>query len=250
MTADDAQRLVMRALVEPGDAWLAMNPSDWLAPKLALFSGFIARIKHAQLRRTFPLTLRLLAICGADIAFFTSFAANFHARRSRGSIPQAELIDNFARELGDWLPYAPADAQQPIALMLKHEQSLWTVAHPSIEKRKSEYPTLATGVAVGGFDRDVLAMADALRADPFTAPACQPREVYLLYSLNAGTVRINELDGLSAWVLSRLDGCTSLSELSKQWPDETEGFERVVRQLVEDGRQRGIVDEEVRELKD
>jgi hypothetical protein len=242
MRANEAQRLVMQRLVEPEDARPAMDPSDPLATRLALFSGFIARIKHAQLRRTFPLTLRLLAIHGADIAFFASIAGDFHARRSRGPIPQAELIDGFAGDLSRWLPAAPAAAQRPVAAMLRHESLLWSAAHPRTEAAACEFPALAAGVAVGAFDCDVLALADALRADPFTAPACDACDTYLLYAAAGdSSVQIAAVDALSAWVLSRVDGRTAIAELSAQWPEQTAGFERVVSQLVEDGRQRGIV---------
>ncbi len=224
MTADEAQRLVARCLVDPDylDAARSEFPSgsgragssdDDISVRLRLFRGFIMRIKHTQLRRIVPLTLRLLAMHAADIAFFAEAAPGYLRARQEGPLPIQELLTRFERALAQRLQVVEPGARAEIEAVLRHEGRIWRTPRGANGPGATAHPRLVPGASVEVYGFDVLGFCAALARDPFTLPDARTATQALLYCPDGSATRIVEIDGLSAWVLSRLDGAASLAAL-------------------------------------
>jgi hypothetical protein len=249
MRADEVQAAIARCLVDPdyldpvGDrAAVALLPPT-LLDELRLFRGFITRIKHTQLRRIVPLTLRLLAVHKLDIPFFTEAASGYQQARREGPLAPALLFAYFERELARRLPGLPAGPREQVGAMLRHEGRIWRTGRVPAHPEPALNPRLRPGVAVEHFTLDVLALATAVTASQFAAPATVSRDRFLLYRPTAGTTRIEEIDALSAWVLSRLDGRTGAEALAVALRQVVGAGARVaVDSLLVDATMRGLID--------
>ena len=241
MRADEAQAAVARCLVS--SQWFGHSVEPGLPSALHLFRGFITRIKHTQLRRVVPLTLRLLAIYRLDIAFFAHLTPGYLAAREHAMVSTADLFERFERELGTWLAGSPAFSHNQVEAMLRHEARIWRAGRAAPYAEPSAHPRLLAGVAVERFPLDVLALAEAVTSDRFSAPATTPGDQFLLYRPHDGEVRIEGVDPLSAWLLSRLDGATPpaalVAELSSAMGVDTHG---AVHDLLADAAARRLLD--------
>lgn len=244
MNADEAQAEVARCLADPGylDSAAESALPGALHDSLYLFRGFIARIKHTQLRRVAPLTLRLLGLHCLDIAFFAQLAPSYMAMRAGGQLTTAQLFAGFERQLTAWLSKASANERDQLNAILRHETRIWRTGQAASDSGASPHPRLRAGGAVERFALDVLALAQAVAADPFAPPATQPGDQFVLYHLNEGTVYVNAIDPLSAWLLGRLDGSRPpeafVAELSAVLGADAQA---VVRDLFADAQARGLL---------
>jgi hypothetical protein len=222
LRADDVQAAIARCLVDPdymngkvgGDNGAPPLPS-LLLEDLRLFRGFITKIKHTQLRRIAPLTLRLLALYKLDIAFFSRIAAGFQKARSAAPVTATTLFRRFERELTDHLLYVPADVREHVGAMLLHERRIWDAGRAMAYPDPALHPRLRPGVAVERFALNVLELATAMRTRPHTEPRVTAGDHFLLYQPAAGAIRVEDIDALSGWVLSHLDGSTSADALGQ-----------------------------------
>lgn len=151
MDADRAHALVARFLTEPafrtavlehahrpatapspadgdgtsGDAALAaalVEPAE--LERLALFAGFITKVKHNPLRPVLPCTLRLLALLGDEIRFFALYSSAYGEERARGPLSLERQVELLGRHLEAFLADRPARIRALIGDVLAHEAAL------------------------------------------------------------------------------------------------------------------------------
>ena len=221
MTADEVQRFVARCLVDPDylDAdQSALMPREQafigdLTARLRLFRGFITRIKHNQLRKIVPLTLRLMHLHGADIEFFSAAAPDYLRARRTGALPLPNLFERFETALSGGLHGQAPPARDQIRSVMRHESRIWRAKHTAGEEAAAAHPMLPTGSAIEAYNFDMLGFCAAIAKDQFTLPIAEMTDQMLFYHLVGPLVRVDDIDSLSAWVLQRLNGETSIEEL-------------------------------------
>jgi hypothetical protein len=256
LRADEAQAAIARCLVDPEYMLRQLSGecsptplSSLLLAELRLFRGFITKIKHTQLRRIAPLTLRLLALHKLEISFFSEIAPSYQRARLAGSLSPTALFLRFERDLVDFLVHVPPEVSQQLDAVLRHEHRIWGAGRSSIYPDPVPYPRLRPGVAVERFALDVLELAAAVSANQFAVPKATAGEYYLLYRPAAGTVRVEGIDALSAWMLSRLDGLTSAGALGAALTNLVgSDAHSVVADLLSDASARGLLDSTVRPI--
>lgn len=229
MRADDAQTMVARCLVEAGaragasnaicvaDAYDNIDPAlaDYPLEPLILVRGFITAIKHMGLRKIAPLTMRLLHAHNLDIAFFATIAPTYLEARRNGPLPSAKLFTRFEEALLAYLPGLSQDVALSIEAVLRHEGHIWRAAMaPAQNSIPSAGPKLVEGAAVAHFTVDVLDLCANLSHHPHgRLPSPRQCEQFLFYFPEATTTRAFEIDALSAYVLSGLDGRRTLEQV-------------------------------------
>ena len=245
MRADEAQALVARCLVDPGYLDGAAGPllPRALRGELLQFRGFITRIKHTQLRRVAPLTLRLLALHRRDIAVFAGIAPGYLQARAAGPLPERDLFARFEREVAERLPSLPEPGGQQVAAMLRHEGRIWRAGRAVPYAYPAPHPRLRPGTAVERYPLDVVGLAAAVERDRFTVPATEAGDRFVLYRAGNGTVDVSEVDPLGAWLLSRLNGTAAAGDLTAELGAVLEADAAdVVRDLLADAAARELLD--------
>ncbi|CAN5263412.1 hypothetical protein BH10PSE14_BH10PSE14_11020 [soil metagenome] len=243
--------MVARCLVEPGaradafnavrvaDAYDNIDPAlaDYPLKQLVLVRGFITAIKHMGLRKIAPLTFRLLHAHNLDIAFFTSIAPTYLEARRKGPLPLAQLFARFEESLLAYLPGLSADAALSIDAMLRHEAHIWRAATASPQdSARGIGPKLVEGARVAHFTVDVLSLCESLSRDPHgRLPQPNRREQFLFYLPESSATRAFEVDALSAYVLSGLDGHRTLERVCL---DAMSAFDFLTSELV-----KGLIDD-------
>lgn len=237
--------MVARCLVEPGaradasnavrvaDAYDNIDPAlaDYPLEPLVLVRGFITAIKHMGLRKIAPLTFRLLHAHNVDIVFFASIAPTYLEARRKGPLPLAQLFARFEEALLEYLPCLRPEAALSIEAMLRHEAHIWRAAIASPQdSAQGVGPKLVEGAGVAHFTVDVLSLCESLSRHPHgPLPLPHRREQFLFYLPESSATRAFEIDALSAYVLSGLDGCRNLEQVCL---DAMNAFDFLTPELV------------------
>ena len=257
MTADDAQALVARCLVEPGFLPAAVGAVEENGPMLTttrtnlpcqfealiLFRGFITAIKHNGLRKIAPLTLRLLHAFNLEVAFFAAMAPAYQEARRNGPLPLPELFSNFEFQLAEYLPRVGAEMRGVLEAMLRHERNILHTSTNPVEDPRGSGPRLAPGARVEHFPLDVLALCAELSREPLgPPPAADRRDQFLFYRRDGAATRAFEIDAISATVVSGLDGRRGFSEVCDS-AAEALGFvtPELIATLLEDASSHNMI---------
>ncbi|MEN2787550.1 PqqD family protein [Sphingomonas qilianensis] len=251
MNADIAQGLVARCLVDAEffDRCEAQqrarqpeaSPKYLQLAKVARFRGFITRIKHTQLRKVVPGTLRLLGLYRLDISLFTAMAPDFQKARMMGSMPIDAMLLRLETAVNARLATFPQHVRAPVEAVLRHEMRLFRMARSNPTSVTSQ-PRLSHDVAIERYMLDVLALSERLAQNGFEVPdiVLEPRD--FLYRRVSTGIYCAPLDAFSAYVLSRMDGVTPVAELARDVMAAL-GHEAAgaVDDLVADAMARGLV---------
>ena len=135
--ADRAHALVARCLTQPDFLAVALeqarNGSSPLVgaaelERIALFAGFITKVKHNPLRSVLPCTLHLLALLGDEVAFFTSYVPAYAAHRANGPLTLDRQVELMSDALRAFIRERPARIRAAFDDMLRHEATLARLA--------------------------------------------------------------------------------------------------------------------------
>jgi hypothetical protein len=198
-----AERRFCRALLArrvprlPADERLAAAAVD--AERLALFAGFITKVRHSDLFEHIPGTLALLRIHGAELAVFRDYYLA-HDPQPRGDT-RAKMVAMLAH-LADFAATRRGRAIVGLRDVLAHERCLWEIRQALAAPQPS---TSATGpVRIARLLRDPYAViADAQRGTRSTA---ERRVRWWLYLARAseGELRTIEVDREIATTLAAI----------------------------------------------
>jgi len=222
--ADRAHAFVARCLSEP--AFLAAPRADETAvfegadlKKLALFAGFITKVKHNPLRTVLPCTFRLLALLGAEIDFFAAYAPAFAEERAQGALSDQRRIELLGRQLDDFVAERPAEMRALLRGVLLHESTVHrlTTTADAPDFGLGEALRWRGGAAFNRYGVDVGRACAALRARRFDfATDVVLREQILLYRRmpDRAEVAFFEADELTWLLLSLVDGRRSAHDVA------------------------------------
>jgi hypothetical protein len=248
MRADLAQALVARYLVDPDffDRCENVNGSlessglgDFPLQHMRSFRAFITRIKHTQLRKTVPCTLRLLGLFRIDLDLFETVSSEFQRAKSRGPSTLPDLLQRFEIRLRQKLLELPENIAVPMEAILRHEMTVWRAAQAE-PGRPSLQPRLRSDVSIESYACDVSRLYDSLKRDRFVLPETVSGEFFLIYRRVSEEVEISNSDPFSAYVLSRLDGFCSLVDIGAHATTEIgeeagDAVREVARQAIDLG---------------
>jgi len=216
--------------------------------RLALFAGFITKIKHNPLRTVLPLTFRLLALLDAEIDFFAAYAPAYAEKRAAGALSEERRIALLEQQLDAFAAQRPPQVQALLRGVLAHEATV----HRLVTSEASPGGEAASGIgwcgraALGRYRVDVARACEALRARRFAFDAdVVVRDQILLYRQlpERGEIAFFEIDELTWLLCSLVDGqrtprdvAAAVAELgfSSLAPAEVEAF-------FADAAQRGYV---------
>jgi hypothetical protein len=188
--------------------------------RLALFRGFITKVRNNALRPILPLTFRLLAMSKQEVSFFAAYSCAYTEARSSGPIPIEQQLSSFATHLHLHFQSRRPDLFPWISTVLSHEVLLWQI-HASPQGAgalemiddtwgKADAALAWRGIlAVRHYRVDLLAALAALEARHIDLAAGLPeRNQLLVYWLPDGveSVFLLEVDALTGIVLSLVDG--------------------------------------------
>jgi hypothetical protein len=249
MDADLIQALVARCLVDPdflpaaprrkakpaatrehekapSDEFAALAASGVFPPdcleRLSLFRGFIVKVKHNPVRTALPLTFRLLSAVGKELAFFRYYAPSYLAVRSSGPLALERQVQLMAKHLRQFIEADSSLTGRAVADVLTHEMALWSLRANSVEIQP---PQSGGAIAWRGrldvrrYRTDVLHACAALAArDIEPARDLRDRDHALAYSRpdHSDAVEVFEIDELTAFVFSMVDGRRSLADIAER----------------------------------
>lgn len=211
---------------EGSDEFSALAACDLFAPecleRLALFRGFIVKVKHNQVRQALPLTFRLLPAVAEELAFFRYYAPAYLAIRAGGPLALEAQVQLMAKHLHDFLEQDTGLARKAIADVLTHELALWTLRSHGAAPRP---PRSGGAIAWRGrleirrYGTDVLHACGALamrNIDP--ARDLRDREHTLAYwrPADSDAVEFFEIDELTAFLFAMVDGRRTLEDIAER----------------------------------
>jgi hypothetical protein len=190
--------------------------------RVALFRAFIVKVKHNPVRNALPLTFRLLALLGEELAFFRSYASSFLAHRSGGPLP-LELQTQLATEhLRQFLEPGERLAAAAVGDVLDHELTLADFRRsplPQANQARDDAIRWRGRLEAKRYGTDVMHACAALaarNADP--ARDLRRRELCLAYwrPVDSDVVEVFEVDELTAFLFSMVDGGRTLADIAGQ----------------------------------
>jgi hypothetical protein len=216
MHPDHIQALIARCLTEPDVLPALPDDANGLdaasLQRIALFRGFIVKVKHNQVRKILPLTLRMLPAVGLELAFFSTYAPAYLAMRSSGPMPLDRQTTQFALDLQRFLDGQSGVMRDAVNDVLTHELKLWSLRSESEAHEPS-------GVRPGGAGRlswrgrlelqrygtSVLSACGALsvrRFDPDRHVKAEACTIAYWRAIDGDGVEFFEVDELTALLMS------------------------------------------------
>ncbi len=225
MEADRAHAFIARCITDPaflsaalGGAAPAFERTD--VEKLALFAGFITKVKHNPLRTVLPCTFRLLALLGAEIDFFAAYAPAYTAERAEGPLSDERRIELLGRQLETFLAERPPQVRTLLCDVLAHEAAvhrLGSAADAPAAAADGDALRWRGGAALNRYRVDVGRACAALRARRFDLGAdLVVRDQILLYRRLPAEpeVAFFEVDELTWLLFSLVDGRRSARDVA------------------------------------
>src|SRR5262249_25986218 len=190
------------------------------------FAGLTTKVRHNGLRADIPLTFRLLNIAGLEIEVFGAYAS-FHAVESFGPTVQ-QRIDDLLLFLEEWLDF---DKHEHAILwdLIRHEVALARLRPLEIitdslndvcstaqsRPHDSSVPRVRGEVILYEMRSDPRVVETLLRQKNPRLERVPSGAFYFCYwRHDAKDVYILELDALSFYLLSAIDGKRTAAELS------------------------------------
>jgi hypothetical protein len=103
--------------------------------RMALFGGFITKVRHRALRKYLPATLRLLEHFGIELGFFARFFPHYAKARARGPLTTALHLALLEKELLAYAKRLPVPEQTILRNVFTHEKTLWEIFQDAPEAR-------------------------------------------------------------------------------------------------------------------
>jgi hypothetical protein len=212
---------LLARLVEDPSRLTDGAPAGLDVRRLRALSGLITKVRHNPIRPRLALTLHALALAGAEMAFFASYAPDFTERRRRG-IDDDERIALFATTLRQWLR-RDDDAHRVVADCLDHELTLLAVSeavpvtppqrHAVVEP--DSRPRRRDGVPVLHLSVDPQHVVEASVAGSGLADLDRAPRCYAYIPTPAGP-RIKQVAPELAPVLDLANGSATITELAAE----------------------------------
>lgn len=188
--------------------------------RLILFSAFIIKVKHNNLRRTVPLTFQLLAYLNLELDFFARFSAKYLSARVSGPLSTKSHLSLFESYLLNYVKLLSLDESTLIKSIFIHELTLWQLSQG---RDAGGFCPSGNGVRWEGWLRlkrysiDVLSICNKIKLRDFTSynynlGASQVLAYWQPSERTPGSVFI--IDELTALILSQLDGQRSVQDIA------------------------------------
>lgn len=193
------------------------------------FAAFIAKVQHNFLWEAFPQTVRALKLHGIELEVFAAYLPLHLELRRRGDAGKEEKIGSFLSFLRDHLGAGREPASSSVLDVLAHEEAEWNVrcaiaacspaatpagppsSYRSLALRRL-VPAVRGALRVVRFGWDptlVIAGLTRGRREPSRA-AWRPHHAAYWGDLDSQSLRVFELDAVSAALLAEVDGRRSL----------------------------------------
>lgn len=261
MTAARAQAVVAAGLARPEliAQWrrdpsmlrgYGLDPDTVDLDMLWKFAGLTLKIRHNPLHADFPLTFRLLKVAGLEIALFAAYATH----RAGAPAPLAAALPAKAQALIDFIATWRDGENGTHALLwdaVRHEHALMrlreaetmdTFAHRAPRPVAVSIPSVRGALILEEMCSDPGSLAALLaeRAPDLTRAKLGTRHAAYWRAGAAPDVEMLELDALTFYLLTLIDGATSAEMLCRRVGGTARHLSAVLRALRELGR-RGIV---------
>ena len=230
---DNVQAFVARCLVDPPFLSAAMQNDDGSGrgailfdrselDRLALFQAFIVKVKHNGVRDVLPITFRMLAALGEELAFYRFHAAEYLAIRAAGPLPLQRQVQLMTDSLRRYLGGSKATAQRALSDVVTHELTIWRMLS---DQRVHDYrvghdvPAWLGRMKIKRYTTDIARVAKALTDGTFdpTRDADVP-DLAVAYWLPRGGSSVDsfEIDELTATLFSMTDGRKTLDTIADE----------------------------------
>lgn len=210
---------------------LGVNPAAFDLDALWKFAGLTIKVRHNGVRQQLPCTFRLMAVAGIEIGLFADYAASRKASGQRYATTTPERTSDLVVFITNWI-----DPSVPIHAMLgdvaRHEHTLAMLNAPSgpairdavtqdrargAGLQPSAVPRLCGRLVLHEMRYNPLLLADALRhAVPLLAGVSLQDGYYCYWRGDRQSeIAVLELDEFGYYLLSLVDGCRSIADLSQ-----------------------------------
>src|SRR5262249_26679620 len=140
--------------------------------RIVLCRGFIVKVKHNQVRKILPLTLRLLPAVGLELTFFSEYAPAYLAMRASGSVQIDRQVEQLAAKLKVFLDQRSGLDVDALRDVLTHELTLWSPKSTVVEQggsRQRGHLSWLGRLELERYRTNVLAACGALASRQFDA---------------------------------------------------------------------------------
>jgi len=201
-----------------------IDPAEFDLAAIRRFAGFVTKVRHNPLRHSLPSTFRALAATGLEIAVFSDYTARFAELQDAGPVSPEAKTAEFVRFLRGRLD--DGDPNHALVLdILRHELAVDPPRDSPPGRRPASPPHGAAPDAIPSV-RGLLRI-ERMTCDPQLAlellaepePDLHnlprgPRIFGYWFREEAGGVEIIELNALSAYVLSLIDGRLTVRDIA------------------------------------
>ena len=241
LDADHAHAVVARCLTDCaylGDALAAHTSlvdkheaSSFLGrelDKIALFQGFITKVKHNRLRSVLPCTFQLLASLGEELPFFVDYSPAYAVLRSAGPVSLDAQCEDLSRHLQAYVEDRSVQHGRLVLSVNAHELVTRQLARLDVEavpvdlvaEDVTDDPDAVRWdgrLIVRRYDADVLATCAAIQARKLDLEADALRQVAIVAywrGANDQSVKAFNVDQATSLMLSLVDGRRSYGRIS------------------------------------
>jgi hypothetical protein len=242
--------LIARWRAEPARLGrLGVDPACFDLDALWKFAGLTIKVRHNGVRQQLPGTFRLMALAGLEIGLFADYAAFRQATGQRYAAATPQRTHDLVAFITDWIdPSVPVHAL--LGDIVRHEHALVCLnAAPAREienppgpeeapvaaRQASAVPALRGRIELHEMHCDPLVLAAALRQaiPPLADIPLQTRYYGYWRGDPHSAIAVLELDAFGYYLLSLVDGCRSIADLSQALGGRRRPTRRFTRSLAQ-----------------
>jgi hypothetical protein len=189
--------------------------------RMALFGGFITKVRHRALRKYLPGTLRLIEQLGIELGFFARFFPHYSKARACGPLTTGSHLALLEKHLTAYAKRLPTPERRLMGDVLIHEMTCWEAFQ---DGDKTPARGSEDGVAWRGrflvrrYATHAAAASQALRDLPFSREKSYLVENGLLLAYWRADedpgLAVFEVDELTALIFSEVNGQRSIPAIA------------------------------------
>ena len=226
---------------------LGVDPACFDLDALWKFAGLTIKVRHNGVRQQLPGTFRLMAVAGLEIGLFADYAAFRNASGQRYAAATTQRIHDIVEFILNWIDMAvPVHAL--LADIVRHEHALVCLnTPPEIENhvagkaasvtalQPSAVAEICGRIALHEMHCDPLRLAAALRqaVPPLVDIPLVTRYCCYWRGDQQPEIAVLELDEFGYYLLSLVDGCRSVADLSQALGGRRRPTRRFTRSLAQ-----------------
>ena len=205
--------------------------------RLRNFGGFITKVQHHYLWKSFPKTLSLLTHYGIELKVFAAYRSIVQQSRDSYRVTQDEKIERFLNFLEGFLESKDGAQYVGVREVLIHEKVRWEIELMSFEGKPSRpqhlvsdlstltsrqfdrlVPSVRGMLRIYEFNYNPLEIISSLSDGEFKPDQITPYQRVFAYWIDSATneLRVLELEPVTSVLLSQVDGHRSIRAIIRR----------------------------------